>query len=73
MEHPHRCVYCAALWSCLEDCPFAGPSACAECREKLRTSPGMTRRVVPLTDSRVLERLTENAGERLRDLLRRRP
>jgi hypothetical protein len=73
VEHHHRCLYCVALWVCDENCPFAGPSVCAECREKLRTSPGMTRRVVPRTDVRVLARLADDAGARLRDLLRRRP
>jgi hypothetical protein len=38
----------------------------------IRTSPGMTRRVVPLSDSSVLERLADLAGDDLRERLRRR-
>jgi len=72
VEHHHRCVYCATQWFCHEDCPYAGPSACADCRDRVRASPGITRRVVRLTDSSVLQRLADREGQLLRDLLRRR-
>jgi hypothetical protein len=72
VEHRHRCVYCDSLWFCHEDCPFAGLSACADCREKLRQAPGMPRRVIALrARSPVLDRLTEHTAERLRRSLRR--
>jgi hypothetical protein len=62
------------LWFCHEDCPLAGPAACAECIENLRRSPGMPRRVVMLKDgSRALDRLAEREAERIRETLRRDP
>jgi len=74
MEHQHRCVYCRTLWSCYEDCPVAGASACDACREKIRQSPDTPRRVIPLArGDRVLDRLTEHAAEQLRERLRQRP
>ena len=74
MEHPHRCVYCSSEWFCYEDCPLAGPSACDQCREKLRRSPEIPRRVIALSEgSQVLDRLAEREAERLRQRLRRRP
>jgi hypothetical protein len=65
-------VYCRLLWFCHEDCPLAGPSACADCREKVRRSPDTPRRVIMLQDgSRVLESLAEREAERIRELIRR--
>jgi hypothetical protein len=49
---------------------MAGPSACADCREKIRQSPDMPRRVIALKDSRVLDRLAEREAERIRRLIR---
>jgi hypothetical protein len=71
MEHHHRCVYCATVWFCHEDCVLSGASACEDCREKLRMSPEMQRRVVDLRDRRVMDRLIEHASENIRKLLRR--
>lgn len=74
VEHRHHCVYCQTLWFCHDDCPLAGPSVCAACREKLRRSPDMPRLVIALHDgSEVLARLAEHEGERIRELFRRRP
>jgi hypothetical protein len=71
MEHRHRCLYCDAAWSCGDDCPYAGPSACERCRERLRRTPGAPRRVIPLrAGSPVLDGLTEHTAERLRRRLR---
>jgi hypothetical protein len=65
-------VYCRVFWFCHEACPLAGPSACAECREKIRRSPDMPRRVIMLEDgSRVLDSLAEVEAERIRALIRR--
>jgi hypothetical protein len=73
VEHHHRCVYCRSEWFCHEDCPLAGPSACDACREELRRSPDIPRRVIALSDgSPVLDRLAEREAERLREILRRR-
>jgi hypothetical protein len=73
VEHHHRCVYCRSEWFCYEDCPLAGPSACDECREKVRRSPDIPRRIVALSDgSQVLDRLAEREAERLRQMFRRR-
>jgi hypothetical protein len=73
VEHHHRCVYCRSEWFCYEDCPFAGPSACDECREKLRRSPDIPRRVIALNNgSQVLDRLAEREAERIRQMFRRR-
>ena len=73
MEHHHRCVYCRSEWFCHEDCPLAGPSACDACRDKLRRSPDIPRRVIALSDgSQVLDRLAEREAERLREMIRRR-
>jgi hypothetical protein len=66
MEHRHRCIYCRTEWSCLDDCPLAGLSACDGCRERLRRSPDMPRRVIALEDTRVLDRLVERESERIR-------
>ena len=66
MEHRHRCVYCRAEWSCAEDCVLAGLSACEGCRNELRRSPDMPRRVIALEDTRVLDRLTQREIERIR-------
>jgi hypothetical protein len=66
-------VYCRTPWFCHEDCPLAGPAACADCREKVRRSPTIPRRVIMLEDSsRVLDSLAEREAARLRELLRRR-
>ena len=71
MEHRHRCVYCDALWFCYEECALPGPSACDECREKIRRSPDMPRRVIALgTGGRTLDLLTQREAERLRQRLR---
>ena len=76
MEHPHRCVYCSEHWFCYEDCPLAGASVCAACREKLREAPEDTPlRVIPLLDRRdswVFDRLIEYDAERVRHEIRRR-
>ena len=72
MEHPHRCVYCSAAWSCYDDCPLPGPSACEACRERIKGSPDIPRRVIPLTaDSEVLDALAKHEAERLRRLIGR--
>jgi hypothetical protein len=72
VEHRHHCVYCQTFWFCHEDCPLTGASACATCREKLRRSPDMPRRVIALDEgSQVLDRLAQHEGERLRRLLRK--
>jgi hypothetical protein len=74
VEHPHRCVYCNADWFCFDDCPLAGPAVCDRCREKVRGSPDMPIRVVPLHDRAVMDHLARHEGERLREALwRRRP
>ena len=75
MEHPHRCVYCRDRWLCYDDCPLAGASVCANCRERLRTCPDTPLRVIPLQDRRdgwVFDRLIEYDAERMRRELRRR-
>jgi hypothetical protein len=55
------------MWFCHDDCPLSGPSVCTECREKLSRSPGIPRRVIPLSvRSRVLDRLAEREAQRLR-------
>ena len=73
MEHPHRCLYCDALWFCHEECVLAGPSVCAACRERVIRSPDMPRRVIPLRNPHVvIERLAEDVADRLRDSFRRR-
>jgi hypothetical protein len=73
VEHQHRCVYCRALWFCYDDCPVTG-AACEACCEKIRRSPDMARRVIPLArGDRVLDRLTEHVAEQLRQRLRQRP
>ena len=70
MEHGHRCVYCSAAWSCDDDCPLPGPSACAACRDWINRSPGTPRRVIALPPgSGVLDRLAKHEGERLRRLI----
>jgi hypothetical protein len=66
VEHRHRCVYCRSEWFCYEDCPLAGLSACEGCREKLRESPDMPRRVIALNDTRVLDRLAQREADRIR-------
>lgn len=72
MEHAHRCVYCGTRWFCDDDCLFAGPSACEKCA--LSLEPGTPRRVIPLRDSWILDRLTEQAAQRFRArFLRDRP
>jgi hypothetical protein len=72
VEHRHRCVYCQTSWFCHEDCPLAGPAACADCIAKLQRSPDTPRRVIMLPDgSRALDRLAEREAERIRDTLRR--
>jgi hypothetical protein len=72
VEHKHRCVYCEALWFCHEDCPFDGPSACTSCRDKIRQSPEVPRRVIALDDTRLLDRLAEREADRVRQMIRRR-
>jgi hypothetical protein len=71
VEHRHHCLYCRVQWFCHEDCPLAGPSACEECRQKLRQSPDMPRRLIALRDSRVLDHLAEQEAQRIRQQLRR--
>ena len=74
VEHPHRCVYCANVWFCHEDCPLAGPSVCAECHEKLLVAPPETPlRVIALErGSRVLDCLAEYDAARITRQLKRR-
>jgi hypothetical protein len=69
VEHVHRCVYCGTRWFCLEDCLFAGPSACEKCA--LSLEPDTPRRVIPLRDTWILDRLTEQAAQRFRARFRR--
>jgi len=71
MEHRHHCLYCGELWFCYEDCPLTGPSICAECAKSTELSDA-PRRVIGLS-SKILNRLTEAEGERLRRFLRRNP
>jgi len=69
VEHGHTCVYCGAQWFCYEDCPFAGPSACEACSVNL--APNTPRRVIPLRDNWLFDRLTDQAAERIRQKFRR--
>jgi hypothetical protein len=72
VDHAHRCVYCETRWLCREDCLFAGPSACEKCA--LSLEPSTPRRVIPLRDSWILDRLAEQAAQRWRArFLRDRP
>lgn len=73
MEHPHRCLYCETRWSCREECVLAGPSVCADCRERVLQSPELPRRVIPLRNPHVvIDWLAEDVADRLRDRFRRR-
>jgi hypothetical protein len=71
VEHDHRCLYCDLTWFCHEDCPVVGPSVCDRCRERLRTSDTPRRVIALRAGSPALDRLTQHAAERIRDLLRR--
>jgi hypothetical protein len=71
VEHAHRCVYCGTRWLCADDCLFAGPSACEKCA--LGLEPGTPRRVIPLREAWILDRLTEQAAQRFRARFRDRP
>ena len=71
-EHPHRCLYCEALWFCQQECPLVGPSVCDTCRDRIRRTPETPLRVIPLRDPSVLARLAENEGKRWRQSFRRR-
>jgi hypothetical protein len=72
MEHRHRCVYCAEGWSCDDDCPLPGPSACEACRGRIKGSPGTPRRVIALrAGSQVLDSLAKHEADRLRRLIGR--
>jgi hypothetical protein len=70
VEHSHHCLYCYTRWFCHEDCVLAGPSVCEPCRDKLRGSPDMPRRVIALSDPQVVDRLVQRETERLRGRLR---
>ncbi|MBI3824959.1 MAG: hypothetical protein HY294_03080 [Candidatus Rokubacteria bacterium] len=60
-------MYCRARWRCEEECPLDGPSACAECRERLLDADEEPARLiaVPL-DAAMLQRLIQAEVTRFR-------